>query len=130
MCNWAVYSQVAMSCDEKQCHSGMTNASWCITKSQFTAAASDVAEYLPCHSKRKSLKQKKKKNTMLICAWFFFESTGQLVWNTFQLCSKILPTLEIELRFFWFNFQDIWKLQMSVFIMLQIALDFEIIRNI
>ena len=31
-------------------------------KSQFTAAAaaSDVAGYLPCHSKRKSLKQKKK----------------------------------------------------------------------
>ena len=28
-------------------------------KSQFTAAASDVAGYLPCHSKQKSLKQKK-----------------------------------------------------------------------
>ena len=47
-------------------------------KSQFTAAASDVAGYLPCHSKQKSLKQKKT-HTMLICAWFFFESAGQLV---------------------------------------------------
>ena len=54
--------------------------------------------YLPCHSKRKSLMQKN--NTMLKCFWFFFESTGQLVWNTFQLCSKILPTFRNRLNIF------------------------------